>query len=332
MRHTRLVFLLAAGLLAGCSHDDSPSDGGEPDSRADIRFDANVSRMTEGTRAATINSNTDLQTKDLKIDAYFHGTSTKYLDGTKLHYTGSTPAWTFWDGSAALHYYWPIAGSVYEPAGANITFTSLDFVGFCPYEKPAYIGTPTYNPSTGVSFTCDLSSYMTLASQASMQEHLVAVLKEQTLATQTAAAGGALPLTFKHPFALVKFVIMPASGTNVKINSIRIDDLYTGGTCTYNGSTMSWGSYSGSSAMTLVQELKIGTATTQTTPFVVIPNNYGTKYLTVNATWDDWSDVTISDYGADVSFNWKPGYSYTYNLTLDKYGLKVDVAKYTEQW
>lgn len=325
---------MTAGLmLTACDGSDDglidePQNVAESPAPKEITIKTDVKSMQ--TRANTIDNNTALQGQDLKIDAYYHDTETKYLDGVKLHYASS---WKFWDGSAQLHYYWPIEGSVYNPASDNITVSSLDFVGFCPYDKPSYITTgPTYNHSTGVTFSCDLSSYMTLASQASMQEYLVAVLDEQTIATQEAAPGGALPLQFKHPFALVKFTITAASGTHVQINSISLSGMKTTGTCAYDGTTMTWSSQSGSAAMTLTQTLKNG-GTTEGTPFVVIPNNYGSKYLTVNATWDDWSDVTISDYGTDVDFNWEPGYLYTYNLTLDKYGLKVETTStYTEQW
>ena len=93
---------------------------------------------------------------------------------------------------------------------------------------------------------------------------------------------------------------------------------------------MTWSEQSGSTAMTITQELKRG-GTTATTPFVVIPYNYGSKTLTVNATWDDWSNVTM-DVTANVDFNWEPGKIYTYNLTLAKYILIVDTPKYTEQW
>lgn len=323
-----LALVLAAGLLAGCARDVPEIK----EEKAEITVTTNLTPMRM--RANTIDSNSELQGYDIKIDAYYSGTETKYIDGAKLHYNSS---WMFWDGSAQLHYYWPFEGSVV--AGGSTIASTLDFVGYCPYEKPAYIGTPTYDLSTGVSFTCDMSSYMTLARQTGaeaptipvMQEFLVSVLPNQTLATQT-AAGGALPMVYKHPFALIKFTITVASGTHVQINSISIDGLNTGGTCTYNGSTMTWGSYSGSATMTIAQVLKNG-GTTESTPFVVIPNDYGTKYLTVNATWDDWSNpVTISDYGTNVDFSWEPGRIYTYNLTLDKYGLKVDVTKFTEQW
>lgn len=324
--------MLATMLLAACGTgsdgiEDTPSTTSQ-EAPKEIRVNTNLTKMQ--TRATTINSNSQLQTYDLKIDAYYNGTNEKYLDGTMLHYDSSEPAaWKFWTAGAQEHYYWPFEGS--KVAGGSTTASTLDFVGYCPYEKPAYIGTPTYNHETGVSFTCDMSSYMTLAQQASMEEFLVSVLNAQTLATQT-AAGGALPMVFKHPLAIIKFTITAASGTHVKINSISINGLKTSGTCTFDGSDMTWDSYSGSTDMTITQELKVG-ETTETSNFLVIPNNYGSKYLTVNATWDDWSNpVTISNYGTNVDFNWQPGYIYTYNLTLDEYGLKVDTSKYTEQW
>ena len=315
-------------LLAACSSSDS-DDSPVATSQNEICLTTNVTSMPSGTRVTTIDNNTALRSYNLKIDAYYHDTETKFLDGKTLHYDSG---WKFWAGGAQEHYYWPFDGSTVTIAGGSTVASTLDFVGYCPYEKPAYIGVgdPTYNHSPGVSFTCNMSSYMTLASQNSMQEFLVSVLPNQTLTTQT-AAGGALPMVFKHPLALIKFVITSASGTHVQINNISIAGLNTSGTCTFDGTTMSWGSYDGSATMSIVQTLKNG-GTTETTPFVVIPNNYGSKTLTVNATWDDWSNVTM-DVTANVDFNWKPGKIYTYNLTLDKLGLKVVIEnKYTEQW
>ena len=318
-------------LLAGCSKDSGDSTqqvGGEPQ---EIRVQTNVTSMLKGSRT-TIDNNTALRTYDLKIDAYYHDTETTYLLGKTLHYDNvSEPnAWKFWAAGAQEHYYWPFDGSTV--AGSSTDASTLDFVGFCPFDEPDYIGTPTYNHSTGVSFTCNMSSYMTLASQSSMQEFLVSVLPNQTLATQTAAPGSALPMVFKHPLAIIKFTITAASGTHVQINSISINGLKTSGTCTYNGTAMTWTGQDGSATMTIEQVLKNG-GTTETSNFLVIPNNYGSKFLTVNATWDDWSNtVTISNYGTNVNFNWEPGHIYTYNLTLDKYGLIVNTSKYTEQW
>lgn len=319
------ILLLAAGLLVGCRNNDPEIQPAQ----AEISVHTGVTNMPK--RLTPINSNSELQTNALKIKAYFHGTTTAYIPAAKMVYNAG--AWKFWSNGEPgeqLHYYWPLDGAVYNPTSDNITYSSLDFVGYCPYTAPGYITSDTYSAEDGASFTCDMSSYMTLASQAAVPEYLIAVLPEQTNATQT-EAGGALPLQFKHPLTLVKFVITAASGEHVQINSISIADLHTGGTCTYDGTTMSWDDYSGSGTMEIVQTLKKG-ATTESGAIAVIPADYGTKYLTVNATWDDWSNVTISDYGADVAFNWEPGRYYTYNLTLEKTGLKVDVAKYTEQW
>ncbi len=325
LRRNILIMCAATFMVIGCSKDDGDSSqpAVEEKGRSEIFVKTNVSNMQS--RATTID-NTTLHEYDLKIDAYFNGTNTKYLDGVKLHY--DTDAWKFWDGSAQLHYYWPFEGSK-TPGGA--TASTLDFVGFCPFVAPGYITGSSYAHASGASFTCNISSYMTIASQSSMQEYLVAVLNEQTLATQT-AAGGAVPLVFKHPFALIKFVIAEGSGTHVKVNSISISGLNTQATCTYNGTTISWGSYSGTADMELDDlNLQYGTATTETTPYLVIPKNYGSKTLTVNATWDDWSNVTM-DVSADVDFDWQAGNIYTYNLTLEKYALKVDILKFTEQW
>lgn len=333
--HYIYMGMLAAMLLAACSKDDGDSSqpAVEEKGRSEICVKTNVGQMLKGTRVTLIDDDSELQAEDIKIDAYYNGTNGVFLDGVMLHYDSAEPAalkWKFWDASEEeqLHYYWPFEGSK-TPEGDLAS--TLDFVGFCPFEKPAYIGAPTYDHTTGVSFTCDMSSYMTIASQSSMQEFLVSVLNAQTLATQT-AAGGAVPLVFKHPFALIKFVITAASGTHVQINNIRIGGLYTAATCTYDGTDLTWDDHDDETKanMTIAQTLKIG-GTTETTPFVVIPNDYGTKTLTVNGTWDDWSAVT-KDISTDISINWEPGCIYTYNLTVTPYALNVDTEKYTEQW
>ena len=318
-----MLILLAAGLPVGCSRD------AEPTMQHEIAVTTGVSGMQK--RVVAINDDATLRTKDIKIDAYYHGTDDKYLDGVRLHYnTGHTPsaAWVFWETETPgeLHYYWPFEGS--KTASGAIAST-LDFIGFCPFVAPAYITGTEYDAEDGVSFTCNMSKYMDLAGQDTLQEFLVAVSNEQTIATQTEHNG--VPLQFKHPLAQVKFVITAASGTYVTIDSIGITDMPLSATCTYNGATMTWGSYSvETDTVRVVQTLKNG-GTTETTPVYIIPAS-GTKYLVVSAKWTEWGNVTITNYGTDVAFDWEPGHSYTYNLTLDKYALKVDVEKYTEQW
>ena len=126
-RHNILIMCTAILMVMGCSKDDGdvPKNTAEQEQgRSEIRFNADVWKMM--TRANIINDDDDLQEQDIKIDAYYHGTETEYLDGVKLHY--DTNAWKFWDGSAQLHYYWPIEGSVYDHDADP--GSSLDFVGY----------------------------------------------------------------------------------------------------------------------------------------------------------------------------------------------------------
>lgn len=318
-RHIRILLLLAAGLLAGCVREDPPT----PETQEEIRLNAAVWQMMQGApsrRVSTYDNASALQTEgSFTAAAYVANSTTAYISPVRVDWDGTSSKWLFSDGK----HYWP-------------AIDNLDFFAYMPVTKPAYISSINYavngTPAPAPNFVCaDLP--MTVAGQEGLKEFIWALTPAQNKAAQGATG---VTMNFKHPFALIKFVITVASGTHVQINSISIAGLHTGGICTFNaaGTASIWSSHSGSATMTITPEepLKYGTSSTETIPFMVIPKNYGSKYLTVNSTWDEWSDVTISDYGTDVNFNWEPGRIYTYNLTLDKYGLKVDVTKFTEQW
>ena len=73
-------------LLAACSSSDS-DDSPVATSQNEIHLTTNVTSMPSGTRATTIDNNTALQGKDLKIDAYYDGTGElNILMGHGLHY------------------------------------------------------------------------------------------------------------------------------------------------------------------------------------------------------------------------------------------------------
>ncbi len=66
--HKAKWLVLAAILLSGCSGDDSPNHANDNSGKdSEIRFNADVWRMIEGTRATTIDNNTQLQGQDLRI-------------------------------------------------------------------------------------------------------------------------------------------------------------------------------------------------------------------------------------------------------------------------
>lgn len=321
-----IILLLAAGLFAGCSHSN------EPELKNEIAVKTGVTGLQK--RVASINNNTDLQAQDIKIDAYFHDTEEPFIEGAKLHYDDSE--WKFWDDEhdTQIHYYWPIEGSVYNPATDNITVSSLDFVGYCPYNKPAYISEgPTYNHTTGVTFTCNLGSYMTNTAQSTVSEFMLDTAYNRT------SAGGAVPLSFKHPFARVRFQLS-ASHPNIKINSITFERLKSGGTCTFDNSGFTWTSLTPAGTVNYVMTLTGTDAEFETDvdpqqigdDWIAVPQTFSGN-IEVNATWIDWGEEFAHNVSTTISSQtWEPGYSYTYTFTIRETDLRVNVEKYTEQW
>ena len=266
-----VAFLLAAAMLTACggsdSFEDEPQNVAESATPKEITIKTDITSMQ--TRATTIDDDADLQDYDLKIDAYFHDRETKYLDGTKLHYDSS---WKFWDGAAQLHYYWPIEGSVYNPASDNITVSSLDFVGYCPYTTPAYITTgPTYSvPSSDpqASFTCTLPMTYNATTPATgqgsdMKEFIWGITIGQNKTNQGASG---VTMKFRRPFARLRFQLA-ASHPNVQINNITFKALKTGGTCTLNNTDIAddyyytnsaWSSLTGNSNLVMTLASKDG--------------------------------------------------------------------------
>lgn len=325
--------LLAAMLLAACS-DDTPDTSAEV---AEIRFRADAGQVMEGTRATTISSNSELQSQELRIDAYFHGTTTPYFSNALLDFQSS--AWGFYQsvGGTQLHYYWPIEGSVETASSINVG--SLDFIGYCPYSLDNTCVTLNSYGNGSLSFSCTLP--MTNATleveetgeeetgegkttQANLKEFLCAYQPNQTKATNS----GTVNMTFKHPFARIYFKLSAASGGSVSINSVTIAGVKNNGSCTFDGTTSSW-TPSGDATDLVVT----GTPATGDTPYLVLPQTFDSNLtFTVNATWSSWSNVTKNVSASVDVGSWAAGTSYTYTFTLKEDALIVDTSKFTEQW
>lgn len=323
-----MIILLAAGLLAGCCcHKD------EPVQRHEIAMKTGVTSMLR--RANTIDNNTALQSQDLKIDAYFHDTETKYLDGKKLHYTGGDPAWKFWNSSTSTqeHYYWPIVGSVHTGVVPNITVSSLDFVGYCPFIQPSYITGLTYTADHDVTFSCTALP-MVDSLQNAQKEFLFGIALEQD---KTNAASG-VPLSFKHPFAQIKLQLA-ASHPDIIINSITFKSIKNNGDFVYDNSETSYTWTPTGDAVNLVFT---DTATFTNVPasvqaigepFIVIPQTW-TGEIEVNASWKDWGDTPVPHaLSAKIpDETWLVGHSYAYTFTISPEDLTVNITNFTEQW
>ena len=310
------LLMFCSLLLAGCSGDGDGRDVpvSETD-KTEIRLAADVWNVMEGTRATTIPGGT-LASGSFTASAYVENTTTSYINPVQVNY--ETGKWVWSDGK----HYWPASGN-------------LDFFAYMPVTTPGYISSVNYavdgTPAPAPYFVC-ANLPMTDVGQRGLREFIWALSPAQNKASQGATG---VTMNFKHPFALIKFVIAAGSGEHVQVNRISIAGLNTGGTCTFNaaGTASTWSSQTGSATLTITpaNPLKYNTAFTETTLLMVIPNT-DTKTLTVNGTWDDWSDNITKDISTNISIDWHPGYKYTYNLTVTPYALKVDATKYTEQW
>ena len=296
------MMLLATGFIfSACSTDDTtPTPNNAPDS--EISLNASVWQVMEGTRATTFNGASDLRSEGFKCAAYNENTTTAYISAVNVNWDGDS--WEFEGGKR----YWPASGS-------------LDFFAYSPTIPPSYISGPTYTTARTPQFTCNDLPLALIPTDAT-KEFIWALTTGQNKAGQGISG---VAITFLHPFARVKFKLSAASGTNVTVNSITIPSVYCDGTYTYG---TGWSSLDDNDQGLVITGAP---ATDDDAFYLVIPNNYGTKTLTVNATWSDWGTAT-KDVSASVAFNWAAGNSYTYTLTLSKEALIVNEEKYTEQW
>ncbi len=317
------IAALTALLLTGCSSEGD--DMAPDDTTREIRLNVEHASVTEGrwaTRATYYDAVADLQTEGtFRCFAYQDGTTTAYdyIDNTNVNFSNSV--WTFANGT----HNWPET-------------KALNFFAHMPAELPGttkktYCKISSYTEDTPVISCSNLPVNITRGSDEynSQNELIVAYTPGQTMA---ANAEEGVTLTFRHPFARVGFQLTEASGSNVTVNSISIADVYNSGTCTFNGAaspqTFSW---SPTNAQTFtISKGENDHATSDDDTYLVIPYSYGDKTLTVNATWDEWGNVT-KDVTTTITCNWEPGNCYIYKLTLSEYAVVVDVTdKYTEQW
>lgn len=316
--HIAWGLLLTVGLLAACSADDNTIGG---DGRQEeIQLTANCWQVM--TRAATYDSDTDLQDDAFKCYAFVDGETTQYISGSTVSYSDSQ--WTFDDGK----HYWPSEGALnfFAHMPASLTNTC------CEFDPTAYDSSSNpdgYSDGT-VRITCTSLPVSITAGNDNTQELILAYTEEQDkwgTNTTLQPTAGKVALNFKHPFARVCFKLSEASGTHVTVNSVTVSGIKNNGSCTFDGSTITWTPTGGATNLVIS-----GTPATGDDCYLVIPQTVGSVTFTVNATWDDWSEVT-KDVSTTVAVGtWAAGTSYTYSLTLSKEALTVDAEKFTEQW
>ena len=306
--------VLAAGLLAGCSADstDEPTPPATHD--ADIRFNVDVWRVMEGTRATTFDNAAALQTEgSFTCVAYLKNTPTEYITPTAVNWNS-----TEWAFSGGKHY-WPASGS-------------LDFFAYMPATVPNYITVgPTYSANHNVTFTCTSLPNTVAEQDNTLKEFVYAMALDQDKAGTNASAQptpGKVALTFQHPFARIKLRWANYDHSGITLNSVTLKNIKQSGS--YDKSATPQWTTSGD-AVNFTTTTLDDYDSDPLISYLVIPQLWAGE-IEVSASWTDWGESLSHTVKAIVPTNWQAGYSYTYTFTVTATDLIVDTEKFTEQW
>lgn len=317
MRRTKYfipsIFLLAAGLLAGCSTDD---DLKMVDEGSGIRFNITEWQPMESTRATTQPAGI-LTSGSFKVDAFTGTTTTKYIDDQTVSYI---------DGE------WKFANKHYWPQSDNLTFVAYyptDFAYTCISKASPY-----YSYANGPSFVCtDLP--MTNAGQYTLRELVYAVTKDQNKTGPEGTTG--VSLAFRHPLAKLMLQVRNAH-RKVTINKITFKNLYNNGTLIHETNTSTWTPTGSLTDLVIVPDpiadidVNATAIANIANPFLVLPQSY-TAAGQIEVKLQFWK---LDDSGKEgeltITFNnpislWEIGKAYTYTLDLGenvRFGVRVD--------
>ena len=312
--------MLAGMVLAGCSGDDDEKTA----KNEEIRLNADVWQMMEGTRATTFDDQAALQTEgSFTCAVYQAGTTTPHFSTTTVNWNSSSSKWEFSDGK----HYWPASGA-------------LDFWAYMPATPPSYISDLAYAAGPNVTFTC-INLPMTAATQgSSLKEFVYGIALDQDKAGTNSTLqpiAGQVAMTFQHPFARIKLQLA-ASHPNVTINSITFRSIKNNGSYDLSGSPK-WTTTGDDANFVLsltgtdaVFDDNPATATQIGEYYIMIPQAWAGE-IVVNADCLFWGDkINYPSLTTTLPTTWQPGYSYTYTFNISPDDLKVDTEKYTEQW
>ena len=316
-----LPTLLAAVLLAACSND-TPDTSAEAQ---EIRFNADVWHVMDGTRATTYNDATDLQTEgSFACTTYYANTTTPYFTDAVANWNATDNIWEF-----ASRRTWPRNNQ------------ALDFFAYMPASKPDYI-TNIYTAARTPKFTCTLP--MTDSGSSAIKEYVCAMTIGQN---ETSQGESGVTMKFYHPFARLKFQLS-ASHPDITIETITFKNLKSGGTCTFSPipsdatmyNTFTWSLLTPTEGTvdfvaTINQECHDNPASVVPLgeSYIVVPQTFAGD-ITVKAKWIDWGEQISHNVSTTLptSITWQAGYSYTYTFTITETDLIVKTGKFTEQW
>lgn len=302
--------MLATMLLAASCGSDGFDDGSQnvPDNASpqEIRLNANVWRMMDGTRATTYDGGDLGSGSSFIAAAYVAGETTTYISPVQVNWDGDASKFIFSNGK----HYWPMSDG-------------LDFFAYMPVDPQSYITSgPSYTTARNPQFTCTMP--MTNSGQDLITEFVYALKINQDKANQGASG---VDLAFQHPFTKI-ILKLSSTQADIEINKITLKTIKDHGT--YSDDT-GW-STTGDATNFVAEYSGTKSANADLGTFLMIPQAW-TGDIEVEATWTDWDESVKHTLSTKVdAVTWAPGTSYTYTFTITETDLIVNTSKYTEQW
>ena len=283
MKQIKVMMLMMAACLAGCSSDDEPQNQQGEAPRLMI-VDVSEKPVDDGKKSAPRTNRTAAYTTTATLSSFSMNYMGNEYDFTKTGESWNTNTWPTW-------------------------VTNDQKIDFYAYTG----GTFNYNSGNpNVSFTVQ----ETVASQ-----HDLLVAEHKQISYDD--AGGRVNLTFDHACAIVQFnVCLTADlrdqvGGSLTVNSIILRNVNNQGDYYY--ASKSWSNVSGTAYYTLTTgDITVTTDSQRLTcgyifmiPQTRVKNGTEGTYLEINYTHDGAKRATIP-----LNINWKAGELYTRDIVL----------------
>ena len=323
-RHTTIFpaacLLLAAFLLPiSCTKQEGPSPADESD---EIRISVGLPEASAPTKTTfqTVESlNSDGST--INVVAYRTGTATQSFTD-KATYSASGSKWSF--GTTR---YWSDAGG------------NLDFFAYYPATPAsACVSVGTY-AAGAPTFSCT-NLPLTSETQLDTLNEFVFAFEANKGNLTGSSTGNTVDLTFHRPFARVYFRLLKS--INCTMKSLTVTSIKNSGSCTYtvaDGCVWTPSGTAGNFIITLngttgreyPTQISNGDYFGSQKGYLVMPQDITGVALQLSYT-ESSEDHTASAYLSGASEKWQPGYSYIYDLDIQKSGTSVQLGVTVTPW